>query len=83
MTPAELNLYEQAEKRRREDDRRFAEAYIYSLAALIRPMVWAKRPPLFERVFPEREDAKKPMTDEQMYAQVVALNRMFGGEEVD
>lgn len=46
-------------------------------------MVWAERPPSFERVFPEREDAKKPMTDEQMYAQVVILNRMFGGEEVD
>ncbi len=83
MTPAELNLYAQAERRRREDEQRLTEANIYSLAALIRSMVWAKRPPSFERVFPEREDAKKPMTDEQMYAQVVALNRMFGGEEVD
>lgn len=83
MTPAELNLYARACERRREDEQRIAQEHIYTLAALIRSMVWAKSPPSYKRVFPERKKAEKPMTDEQMYAQVVILNRMFGGEEVD
>ena len=51
---------------------------IYTLAGLIRTMVWAKHAPAYESVFPETA-RKKEMTDEQMYAQVCALNKLFGG----
>lgn len=83
MTPAELNLYARAYVRRREDEERICQANIYSLASLIRTMVWAKHPPRFEKVFPEKKRKREPMTDEEMYARVVALNRLFGGEEVE
>lgn len=43
-------------------------------------MVWAKHAPSFEAAFPN-DSAKKEMSDEQMYAQVRALNRLFGGTE--
>ena len=55
-------------------------AQIYSLAALMRTMLFSKYPPRFEAVFPE-EIWKKEMTDEAMFAQVQALNRLFGGKE--
>ncbi len=85
MTPAELNLYADAYVERRREALRLEQINLYNLAALIRPMVWSKHPPRLERVFPQatRKEPQKEMTDEQMYAQVVALNRLFGGEEVD
>lgn len=55
-------------------------AQIYSLAALMRTMMYNKFPPRFETVFPE-DVPKKEMTDEAMFAQVQALNRLFGGKE--
>lgn len=79
MTPAQLNLYIDADNHRREDMQTAAQAYIYSLAALIRPMVWAKHPPSYDRVFPQKQTAAQ--TDAQMYALVRALNAKFGGEE--
>ena len=55
-------------------------AQIYSLAALMRTMLFSKYPPRFEAVFPE-EIRTKEMTDEAMFAQVPALKRLFGGKE--
>lgn len=79
MTPAELNLYANTCAERRKAEQRLTQANIYSLAALIRPMIWAKHPPSFDRVFPEERRGR--MTDEQMYAMVKGLNALFGGEE--
>ncbi len=52
MTPAQLNLYARAYTKRRQDEQKLAQANIYSLAALVRPMIWGKHPPSFEKVFP-------------------------------
>lgn len=78
MTPAELSLYADAYVEQNE----MREAYLYTLAALIRPMIWSEHPPEFESVFRSARK-RKEMTDEQMFAVVQALNRQFGGVEVD
>lgn len=84
MTPAELNIYARAYGERQTQAQRLRTANIYSLAALIRSMVWSKHPPSFERVFPDAKPQKsEEMTDEAMYAMVKGLNALFGGEEVD
>lgn len=81
MTPAELNLYANARMERRKAEQRLAQANLYSLAALVRSMIWAKHPPSFDRVFPE--ERRENMSDEQMYAMVKGLNALFGGKEAD
>jgi hypothetical protein len=80
LTPMELSLYAEAYRDRLEDEARMTKAKIYSLAALVRTMMYNKFPPRFETVFPE-DVPKKEMTDEAMFAQVQALNRLFGGKE--
>lgn len=81
MTPAQLNLYAQAYAQRRREEQRMAQINLYSLAALIRPMVWAKHPPSFDRAFPENRPNQNHMTDAQMYRMVQGLNALFGGTE--
>lgn len=78
MTPAQLNTWAKAVSRKQEELIRLSYGFIYSLAALIRPMIWAKRPPKPEDFIP---GAKKEMTDEEMYDTVLALNRALGGTE--
>lgn len=56
------------------------KARIYALAATVRVMMNSKSPPQFEAIFPE-DIRKKEMTDEAMFAQVQALNKLFGGKE--
>lgn len=83
MTPAELQIYVRAYEARRDEQQRVTQINLYNLAALIRPMVWAKHPPSYEKAFPNGEGKKNDeMTDEQMYAMARALNALFGGEEV-
>lgn len=57
-----------------------AKARNYSLAALVRIMMNSKYPPRYESIFPE-DVPQKEMTDEAMFAQVQALNKLFGGKE--
>ena len=86
MTPVELNIYARAYGERLKQEQRLQTANIYSLAALIRTMVWGKHPPSFERAFPGvKNDTKQheEMTDDQMYAMVKGLNALYGGKEVD
>lgn len=85
MTPVELNIYARAYADQRKQEQRLQVANIYSLAALIRSMVWSKHPPSFDRAFPDAKANKKQenMTDDQMYAMVKGLNALFGGKEVD
>ena len=84
MTPVELNIYARAYVSRRKEEQKITQSNLYSLAALIRLMIWSKHPPSFERAFldspPKQQDQ---MTDDQMYAMVKGLNALFGGEEVD
>lgn len=82
MTPAALNLYARAYAKRRREEQKLTQVNLYSLAALIRSMVWSKHPPTYERVYPEKNSNLEEMTDEQMYAVVRGLNALFGGEEV-
>ena len=56
------------------------KARIYALAATVRVMMNSKFPPRYESIFPE-DVPKKEMTDEAMFAQVQALNKLFGGKE--
>lgn len=83
MTPAQLNIYARAYAKRRQSEQEVAQANIYSLAALIRPMVWSKHPPSFEKAFPGQKVQAREMTDEEMYQTVRKLNALFGGEEVE
>lgn len=86
MTPAELNIYARAYAEHQTQAQRLRAVNIYSLAALIRSMVWSKHPPSFDRAFPDaKANTKKQeeMTDDAMYAMVKGLNALFGGEEVD
>lgn len=83
MTPAQLNIYARAFTQRHQDEQKLTQANIYSLAALIRPMVWSKRPPSFEKAFPGLKQKPKQMSDDEMYSQIKRLNALFGGEEVD
>ena len=80
LTPFELSLYAEAYRDRLEDEARMTKAKIYSLAALVRTMMNSKFPPRYEAVFPA-DIHKKEMTDEAMFAQVQALNKLFGGKE--
>lgn len=82
MTPVELNIYARADVKRRREEQKLSQANLYSLAALIRSMIWSKHPPSYEKVFPDEKAKAKEMTDDQMYATVRALNALFGGEEV-
>ena len=77
----ELSLYAEAYREKLEDEARMARAKIYTLAALVRTMMNSKFPPRFEAVFPEDIRQHKQMTDEAMFAQVQALNKLFGGKE--
>ena len=80
LTPADLSLYADAYRERLLDEARMSRAKIYSLAALVRVMIMSKFPPRYEAVFPE-DIRHEEMTDEAMFAQVQALNRLFGGKE--
>lgn len=85
MTPVELNIYARAYVSRRKEEQKISQVNIYSLAALVRSMIWSKHPPSFERTFSEAQTDKpqEQMTDDQMYAMVKGLNALFGGEEAD
>ena len=80
MTPRELAFWLQARREHMEDEARGQRRNSYNLASLIRSMVWARHAPSFEAAFPH-DSVKIEMSDEQMYAQVRALNRLFGGTE--
>ena len=83
MTPAQLNIYARAYAQRRQEEQKLIQANIYALAALVRPMIWSKHPPRFEKAFPGAKPEPREMTDEEMFEKVRALNALFGGEEVD
>lgn len=53
----------------------------YNLAVMVRAAVGAKHMPEYERFFKSAGQAgpKKPMSDAQMYQQVLALNAALGG----
>ena len=52
----------------------------YLLASLVRAMIGQKHAPSYEALFPD-DVRKREMSDDEMYAQVQALNRLFGGTE--
>ena len=84
MTPVELNIYARAYVSRRREEQKISQANLYSLAALMRSMIWSKHPPSYELAFPDNQPKQQEqMTDDQMYAMVKGLNALFGGEEVD
>lgn len=55
----------------------------YNLAVMFRAAMGSNRMPSFEQVFPDsRRGSREPMTDEQMYQQVLALNAALGGSVI-
>lgn len=80
MTPRELLWLADEFRARSDDEAKISRSKLYTLAALVRAMIWAKRPPKYERVFPE-DRKHKEMTDDELYAQARALNALFGGKE--
>lgn len=85
MTPVELNIYARSYVNRRKEEQKISQANIYSLAVLMRSMIWGKHPPDYKQAFPDKQPAQQQddMTDDQMYAVVKGLNAIFGGEEVN
>ena len=75
MTPYELNLVAKAyqERQQRETKERISQAY------LISRWVWAKRIDI-NSILAKVGQERKEMTDEQMLAQIKALNTLFGGK---
>ena len=55
MTPRELIWLLSAWKSKQKDAARVEKAKIYALGGTIRTMMYAKRPPKYERMFPEEE----------------------------
>lgn len=78
MTPAELagaaRVYAGREKARRRE----REDALYLLACMTGCAVWG-RLGSYEELFGKRKKENAGMTDEQMLAQVRALNAVFGG----
>lgn len=52
----------------------------YLLASLVRAMIGQKHAPSYEALFPD-DVREREMSDDEMFAQVQALNRLFGGTE--
>jgi hypothetical protein len=85
MTPVEFNAFLRARAEKLKEDMTFSQINIYSLAALIRNMIWSKHPITLDRAFPDAVPTipqREEMSDDDMYRQVVILNRLFGGKEV-
>lgn len=81
MTPAQLNVYARARSEALAARQRLTAANLYNLATMIRGAVWGEHGlPPFEKMFPEAASARS-MSDEAMFRQVQALNKLFGGEE--
>ncbi len=80
MTPRELWIWSRAYRDRIRNEARARRSEIYTLASLVRPMIWSKHPPSFERAFPEDVRRNKKMTEKQMLQQAMALNAAFGGK---
>lgn len=80
MTPRELLWMVDEWQERNRDEVKISRSKLYTLAALVRAMIWSKHPPKYERVFPEDRE-KKEMTDDELYAQAKVLNALFGGKE--
>ena len=80
MTPRELSVYVKAYADALEEDARMYRSKAYLLASLVRVMFAQKHAPSYEALFPD-DVRKREMSDEAMFAQVQALNRLFGGTE--
>lgn len=74
MTPFELNLKAKGYAKRREIEQKES---IYQ-AYLISRWVWQKKINI-EKILETKKESKV-MTDDEMLAQVKALNALFGGE---
>lgn len=80
LTPMELITLIRAREEQNRDKARIRDIETYNLAGAVRAMVLSKHAPSFERMFPKSAH-RAPMSDEQMFRQVQALNRMLGGTE--
>ena len=83
MTVRELNVYVQAAGQLRRQEQELTEINLYNLGLVIREMLFSKRAPALEKIFPHLKVTEKDedMDDEALYRQAAALNRMFGGAE--
>lgn len=78
MTPAEFVLVVRARRWQTEQRRKERETELYLLAGMTGAAVWGKLE-TFDAIFGREAADEDTMTDEQMLAQVRALNAAFGG----
>jgi hypothetical protein len=79
MTPRELHLAANAYKENKEMQIEEMRQQIYLQALLNGMTVMArKKPPAYEKLFKKK---KEPMSNEQMFNAVKALNAAMGGDE--
>ena len=81
MTPCQLLHASIAYADRVKAEQKIAQANNYVLASLIRTVVWGKHMPKYDRIFNEENNGgrKKPMSDEELYKAVCAINAAMGG----
>lgn len=81
MTPVELNMIARAQTARLRETQELAQANNYTLAGMIRAMIWGKHAPGYEDFFPATQAARE-QTPEQMFSTVRMLNRLMGGDDL-
>lgn len=82
MTPYEFSIVVRGFSLRKEQDLQSERALLVEHALLLSRWVWQKKIKKqdIEKLLKVDNQPKKEMTDEQMLAQVKALNVLFGGE---
>lgn len=78
MTPGEFSAYVRGWVKEQQEQQDLKKANLYALAVMVRAAVWEKRMPAYEKFFGTKK-TEKPMSDEEMYQAVLAMNRAFGG----
>lgn len=87
MTPNELNVYALAYTEKQEND--FKERMSLEYYNALWTIQWlgnkSQHPKSLQEILDsiDKNKNKKAMTDEQLLAQVKALNALFGGEVID
>jgi len=82
MTPYEFSIVARGYSLRKEHDLQIEKALLVEQAFLISRWVWQKKIKQqdIEKILKVDTKPAKEMTNEQMLAQVKALNTLFGGE---
>lgn len=76
-----VRAYERKRKEKAEWDTEMMKVTTYQTARLVAQFVWAKKIPEYDQVF--KSDKEVEQTDAMMLAHVQAMNKAFGGLEIE